>query len=76
MISRGEQRGGRKKRRKKERKEGGMKDVTKLSANVLARGQMGDLVSHRSGHVTVCFLPGQRQLSLVTGDSTREDRVV
>lgn len=66
-----EKRGGRKKGRKE-----GMKDATKLSANVLARGQMGDLVSHRSGHVTVCFLSGQRQLSLVTGDSTREDRVV
>lgn len=50
-----------------------MKAVTKVVSQGLSEGQIVDLVSHRSGHVTVCFLLGQRQLSLVTGDSMGRD---
>lgn len=40
------------------RKEREMKDVAKLSAKVSRECQIGDLVEHRSGHVTECFHQG------------------
>lgn len=40
------------------RKEREMKDVAKLSAKVSRECQIGDLVEHRSGHVTECFHHG------------------
>lgn len=56
LISRGEQRGGGNSRKRERR--------MKVDSQGLSEGQIGDLVCHRSGHVTAGFLLGQRQLSV------------